>query len=161
MVTLKDFLDLDFCICGIDIDLRAPSKLVERHIIGLSGWAGAHWNYCGEAAENIAVYSDNTNSKVYIHNKPLNFHQTDKPYRGPCRPWGVEYDTIPKAFLHLTKQRLVLIAHRSLLMALLLMATISFTRPLSTIPTHPIVQVRQVLITLYVLTTILMVCPLS
>lgn len=99
MVTLKDFLDLDFCICGIDIDLRAPSKLVERHIIGLTGWAGSHWDYVEEINEDIALFTDNTQSFVYIHNKPLNFHQTDKPYRGPCRPWGVEYDVIPKAFL--------------------------------------------------------------
>lgn len=105
MVTLKDFLELDDCICGLDIDLRNPTKLVESHMIGLGAYAGAHCDYIGEVGDHIVMF-DTHGTKRFIHNVAVNFHQTDKPFKGPCRPYGIEWDAIPKEFLKL-KVRLV------------------------------------------------------
>lgn len=99
MVTLKDFLDLDFTICGLDIELRCPKQLVETHTIGRGAWLAQYDKYCGAVNDHVDMYNTALNKPRFIHNVDLNFHQTDKPYRGACRPWGVELDVIPREFL--------------------------------------------------------------
>lgn len=98
MITLKDFLSLDFSICGLDIDLRQEDlKLIERHVIGLDSRAAAHAKYI-DTINGVDIYEE-SGFKAYYHRKPLNFHQTSEPFRGTCRPWGVQIDAIPDDFL--------------------------------------------------------------
>ena len=98
MITLKDFLELDSCICGVDIDIRdSGCNLREIHRFGVGAWPGNQRDYVEEN-----VYRECSNPReilIYLHPDPINFVQTDKPYRGLCRPWGIEWKAFPKKLL--------------------------------------------------------------
>ena len=98
MVTLKDFIELDSSICGLDIDVRKNgSQLVEIHRFGEGAWPGYDRKFVEEN-----VYAEVFNSKVYIylHPEPINLIQTDKDY------WGVIQKAIPKKLLDMAVCRI-------------------------------------------------------
>lgn len=93
MVTLKDFIELDWCIYGLDISIREPNGyLIEKHIFGVSGWPG---NSRERVREN--VYRECSYPReilIYLHPDPINYHQSGEP-------WGVITKKIPKRFLNM------------------------------------------------------------
>ena len=98
MVTLKDFLDLDHCCCGIELDIRENgSRLLEKHIYGVSGWPG---NYRDKVDDNVykEIGVAPRQILIYLHPEPINSYQM--PVKGnKLAGWGIEWDAIPKDFL--------------------------------------------------------------
>jgi len=100
MVTLKDFIELDQTICGLDLDIRNETgSLLEIHRFGVGAWPG---NQRDRVSENVyrEIYLDRE-ILIYLYPQPINLHQTDKAYRGPCRVWQVMTKKIPKSILNL------------------------------------------------------------
>lgn len=91
MTTLKDFLELDSSICGLDIDVRKNgSRLVEIHRFGEGACPG---NQRPNVEENIYIEMFNPKVYIYLHPEPINTIQTDKDY------WSVIKSQIPKKLL--------------------------------------------------------------
>lgn len=91
MTTLKDFLELDSSICGLDIDVRKNgSRLVEIHRFGEGAEPG---NQRTKVEENIYIEMFNPKVYIYLHPEPINTIQTDKDY------WSVIKSRIPKKLL--------------------------------------------------------------
>lgn len=98
MVTLRDFIELDCCICGLDIDIRyGGTKLKEIHRFGVGAWPGNQRDYIRENVYREFSYPNEV--LIYLHPEPINFHQTTDKYKGVCRPWGVLTKKIPKKYL--------------------------------------------------------------
>lgn len=91
MVTLKDFVELDSSICGLDIDVRKNgSHLVEIHRFGEGAWPG---NDRTKVEENVYLEIMQPKVYIYLHKEPINTIQTDKDY------WSVIKSQIPKKLL--------------------------------------------------------------
>jgi hypothetical protein len=91
MVTLKDFIELDSSICGLDIDVRKNgSQLVEIHRFGEGAWPG---NDRTKVEENVYLEIMQPKVYIYLHKEPINTIQTDKDY------WSVIKNQIPKKLL--------------------------------------------------------------
>ena len=106
MITLKDFLELDASICGVELDIREPSGLlIEKHCFGVGAWAGNNRPMVSENVyREMTIYSREI--FTYLHPQPINFYQSDEPYKGPCRLWGIMWKAFPKDILQLPIWRL-------------------------------------------------------
>ena len=99
MTTLKDFMELDSCICGLDIDVRYDGhKLKEIHRFGVGAWPGNQRDYVRENVYREFSYPQEI--LIYLHPDPINFNQTSDKYKGVCKPWGVIFNKIPKNLLN-------------------------------------------------------------
>lgn len=106
MITLKDFLELDACICGVELDVRdSEGKLLEEHAFGVGAWPGNDRDYIDENVYRECSYPREI--RIFLHPDPINFVQSDRPYRGPCRPWGVLLDAFPKRLLLMEVRRIM------------------------------------------------------
>ena len=91
MVTLKDFIELDSSICGLDIDIRKNgSHLVEIHRFGEGAWPG---NDRTKVEENVYLEIMQPKVYIYLHPEPINFKQTGQDY------WGVIKSQIPSKLM--------------------------------------------------------------
>lgn len=98
MVTLKDFIELDSSICGLDIDIRKNgSQLVEIHRFGEGAWPGNDRKF---VEENVYCEIFNPKLYIYLHPEPINLIQTKGEY------WGVIKSQIPKKFLDMAVCRI-------------------------------------------------------
>lgn len=80
MTTLKDFLELDASICGLDIDIRLNGHLQEIHLFGVGAWQG---NGRVKIEENIyRELSYPRQVYIYLHPDPINFKQTKQDVFG-------------------------------------------------------------------------------
>lgn len=80
MTTLKDFLELDACICGLTIDVRQNGHLQEIHIFGVGAWQGNGRDYI---EKNIyREFSYPREVFIYLHPDPINFKQTKQDVFG-------------------------------------------------------------------------------
>lgn len=80
MVTLKDFLELDSCICGLDIDIRLNGHLQEIRRFGVGAWQGNGRDYISENVYRELSYPKKV--YIYLHPEPINFKQTKQDYFG-------------------------------------------------------------------------------
>ena len=98
MVTLKDFIELDSSICGLDIDVRKNgSQLVEIHRFGEGAWPGYDRKF---VEENVYCELFNPKSLIYLHPESINLIQTKGEY------WGVIQKAIPKKLLDMAVCRI-------------------------------------------------------
>lgn len=107
MVTLKDFLELDSSICGVELHIRENgSRLLEEHVFGVGGWPGNNRDYVSENTYREVHLAGSKEILIHIHPDPINFVQTNEPYRGLCRPWGILMKKFPKKLLKLEVKRI-------------------------------------------------------